>query len=420
MDYGNRIAEACLQHFRTLPKHGKPREGQQWTVLAAFIKEDKRNSLNVVALGTGTSCLGSSQMCKDGRIVHDAHAEVIARRAFIRYLYFELMKIHMKDTGTSTIFTLDKETGCCKLREGIRFHFYVTDPPCGDATIFPIMTTIPKEDGCQLDEFCAKRRKICENTISRDLLFNDTNRTGAKCVPGEKQDPHHTGSGYHEIGSLRTKPGRGERTHSMSCSDKIMRWNVMGWQGSLVNLFLSSPIYISVIVCGPNSNLSALERALVWRIDKPKIKALLKETKFVTSAPQIITSSCVFQYQKPYYGSDLKPCGSAVAWSDVPQNAHAVIAKTGFRLGTTRKSQHLPQASSCISRANLFELFMKIFSALHSNYLICMKILEQDSCVTYRDYKNLSEEYVRTWEKLRESCFSNWLKHNLCFDNFTV
>lgn len=57
---------------------------------------------------------------------------------------------------------------------------------------------------------------------------SDIHRTGAKCVPDGLQDSYDAGPGYHSVGVLRTKPGRGDPTLSMSCSDKIMKWSVVG------------------------------------------------------------------------------------------------------------------------------------------------------------------------------------------------
>lgn len=79
---------------------------------------------------------------------------------------------------------------------------------------------------------------------------------------------------YALFGVLRTKPGRADSppTLSMSCSDKIARWNVLGIQGALGSNLLS-PIYISHIIIGEvNENLWGdikvdCERALWGRLD---------------------------------------------------------------------------------------------------------------------------------------------------------
>ena len=87
MNLSERIARLCLDQYKSLPRRGKPEEKSEWTLLAGIVRvveEEKNEKCQVVALGTGTKCIGAAKMTKTGTMINDSHAEIIARRAFLR------------------------------------------------------------------------------------------------------------------------------------------------------------------------------------------------------------------------------------------------------------------------------------------------------------------------------------------------
>ena len=57
----------------------------------------------------------------------------------------------------------------------------------------------------------------------------------------------------------------GERVLTMSCSDKIMKWNVLGIQGSLLTHFMK-PVYLKGIIIADQYNHQHLFRSLYSRV----------------------------------------------------------------------------------------------------------------------------------------------------------
>ena len=78
-----------------------------------------------------------------------------------------------------------------------------------------------------------------------------------------------------EQGITRTKCGRsdipeGNRSDSMSCSDKILKWNSLGLQGTLLSQLLPSRIWLSSISVelrgdAVEDDLRVLRRGMVVR-----------------------------------------------------------------------------------------------------------------------------------------------------------
>lgn len=199
MQFHDEIARLALERFQTLPKTGKP-TSDEWTVISAIIKENC-NVLEVVSLGTGSKCLGKGSLSQNGDILNDSHAEIIARRGFMRYLYAEIER-----NSESEIFV--QTNGTFILKSTVKFHFFTTHVPCGDAAIF----SKADRDDCGKCLECAEKRNadsdadnICKKIKNQN---GDIYRTGGKCLPLDaEQDLHLQGSQYHLLGKVRTKPG---------------------------------------------------------------------------------------------------------------------------------------------------------------------------------------------------------------------
>lgn len=96
----------------------------------------------VVAMGTGTKCITGEFISDSGLAVNDSHAEVIARRSLIRFLYNQLDLCAKGREGSSVLQRT--ATGHYALRPGVSFHLYISTAPCGDARVFS-----PKEENIE-------------------------------------------------------------------------------------------------------------------------------------------------------------------------------------------------------------------------------------------------------------------------------
>ncbi|GAB1293681.1 tRNA-specific adenosine deaminase 1 [Apodemus speciosus] len=226
----------------------------------------------------------------------------------------------------------------------------------------------------------------------------DVYRTGAKCVPGEAGDLRGPGAAYHQVGLLRVKPGRGDRTSSMSCSDKMARWNVLGCQGALLMHFLERPVYLSAVVIGrcPYSQ-EAMRRALTGRCQE----TLVLPRGFGVQELKIEQSGLLFEHSRSAVHrrrgdspGRLVPCGAAISWSAVPQQPLDVTAN-GFPQGMTKKEIGSPRARSRISKVELFRSFQKLLSSLaEDEQPDSIRVPKLD---TYQEYKEAASAYQEAW-----------------------
>uniref|UniRef100_A0A336MNS5 CSON014700 protein n=1 Tax=Culicoides sonorensis TaxID=179676 RepID=A0A336MNS5_CULSO len=202
---------------------------REFKVIAGIVKVGQ-DTTELVSLGTGSKFLNDKLFEGNGNTLIDSHAEVLARRGFMRYLFYELRK--SIQSPKSSIFIRDEaNNNRFKLKKGISFHLYISTAPCGDGRVY----------------------SHCETNYRSPADI----REGVLRYKGEES-----------LTVLKdaSKENDVKNPISMSCSAKIMKWNVLGLQGGLLAKYIS-PVYLTSIIIGNKFDKIHLERALYARIE---------------------------------------------------------------------------------------------------------------------------------------------------------
>ncbi|KAK2466380.1 hypothetical protein APHAL10511_002022 [Amanita phalloides] len=217
----------------------KPPHNQHTILAAFFLSSQNWPTCKVISLATGTKCLPTTRFPKGGEALHDCHAEIVARRAALRWFLEEIVR--HQNSQQSPWICCAPESGKYHLRAGVQLNLYISTLPCGDASTRYLAAT-QSEEMAQLKDWSSPP----------PVVLSDSPMPHFMASPGVISRGR---DGYSRLGVLRTKPGRADSppTTCMSCSDKIAAWNVCGIQGALGSHILQ-PIYIDAVFLGEVPN----------------------------------------------------------------------------------------------------------------------------------------------------------------------
>ncbi|XP_055521149.1 double-stranded RNA-specific adenosine deaminase isoform X2 [Leucoraja erinacea] len=367
------LTHQCFNNLTTRVQHSLL--GRK--ILAAIIMKRGDDDLGTtVSLGTGNRCVKGEELSLKGETVNDCHAEIISRRCFIRFLYSELLK-YSPDEPADSLF-IPAQDNRLQIKPGITFHLYISTAPCGDGALFDKSCSEPPT--MEGDE---SHHPLFENPKQGKLRTKVENGEGT--IPVESSDIVPTWDGIQH----------GERLRTMSCSDKILRWNVLGLQGALLSHFIH-PVYLSSITLGYLYSHGHLARAVCCRMsrDGDELRAALPYP-YILNHPLI---GRVSVYDSTRQTGKTKE--SSVNWS-LPDEAEVEI------LDGTKGKVDGPQLDvSRVSKSNLYGLFHQLCSKAGRTDLLALTSYSEAKEAA-SDFQNARALFFKALEQMN---YGNWIQ----------
>ncbi|XP_065200985.1 double-stranded RNA-specific editase 1-like [Planococcus citri] len=319
--------------------------------------EDYANA-KVVTLSTGSKCIDRQYIQHDGSVIIDSHAEILSRRAFLRFLYNNV------ENKVDSIFESVPDSDKLRLREHLSFYLFVNSAPCGDCRIFAVSTGDTKDRH--------------PNRTSRGLLR-------VKLDGGNSTVPVNNYSKYEADGRIMV----------MSCSDKLLKMNFLGVQGALLSYFIE-PVYFRGIIVGDLYHDSHVKRALYGRIEgnndaishfslhKLSVSGTSTDIKMVSKSPK-----------------------TSINW--VIHEPVEILNSVNGKIPSKEKSR--------LSKRSLFEKFLSIYSKMKISEKKGENYFYDSFKTNARSYQNAKNSFMNILENRK---LGRWINRNPSLDKFQI
>jgi len=351
---------------------------------------DQSGVSTVICVSSGTKCVNGEQLCLGGSSMNDCHAEVVARRCLLAWLYAQL---ELAILGRPSVLQKEREGGFC-LQQGVSLHLFISTAPCGDARIFSLHEQPASGSNC-LTGYAGRPGEGNRGKLRSKI------ESGMGTVPLPEERRLQTWDGVLS----------GERLLTMACSDKILMWNVVGVQGSLLSHWIR-PIYFTSITVGSRFHPEHVRRALYGRVGGPHYPTLELPTNYRLNEPPLLATT------SPEARQASKAQEYSLNW--VAGFTPEVV------LGSTGKTTSGPPSRLC--KRSLASSFAKICSLPGALTLakpsLAVHGMEKVINSRYSDLKHMAKDYMeaknRLVIKLVERGAGRWVEKPVEQDQFYV
>ncbi|KAF9647063.1 hypothetical protein BDM02DRAFT_3098751 [Thelephora ganbajun] len=385
-DYLAAVVNAVYTSLRFKPPAG------QYTVLAGFILASPQRH-QVISLATGSKCLPANRLSGRGESVNDSHAEILAKRGALLWFFDEVSRTRDCASGETSFWIEKHLSGKFRLRDMVRIHMYISTVPCGDASM----------------------RFLASSQDPEMARLKDS--TPFEAQPSDV--PWRGRNNYNCYGVLRTRPGRADSptTASMSCSDKIAAWNVLGLQGALGSL-LFTPLYVDSIVIGEVPQdirdvvLDDCRRAFWGRIQD--FEGLPDSYK--PNRPSIYFTSVQFVHARSSLNSSdrASSCNDSLCLIvESPTRPGCQVLINGLKRGVPPKLRYEP-------KSRYIRPWLSKLSILRALRTAAAEPLQSGNGSYYTMKQSVSEYQTVKFRLLSTPPFTAWIRNGEKYQNFDI